>query len=50
MVICLWGSRAMGSPLSPQAICASGPKWPGILHSSLPMGRSGDPYQCIPLL
>jgi len=49
-VICLWGSRATGAPLSPQADRASGPEWPRFPHSSLPEGRSGDPYQWTPLL
>jgi len=49
-VMFLWGSRATGATLSPQAIRASGPNWPRIPPSSLPMGRSGDPYQWTPLL
>jgi len=35
-VIFLWGSRDTGTPLSPAAIRASGPKWPRIPDSSLP--------------
>ena len=42
-VVFLWESRATGAPLSPSANRASGPKWPRIPRSSLPMRRSGDP-------